>query len=254
MELIFGQVVTPCSQVITDTLMHYNFYITTIQGARWSNLRPTAEGCNQVKTGGVLNEQVLERQWFIICYRRRHIAGIIFKLESLDKMQKYCNFEPAMYCTSDNELVLTKSIAYIFGVWDDGLVGTNQDVFITIASKRLMITFCKERCFFQGKSHFHCPICTYQLFEMYADDGIKNALGSIWKWRSALKKHFVSKHGAKALKAWPTIAEFSKDATEGKLGNIPETYRRMVKKAELVEGSSDGEDSDAESGCIEVIS
>ncbi|KAJ8019134.1 hypothetical protein HOLleu_42478 [Holothuria leucospilota] len=56
-----------------------------------------------------------------------------------------------------------------------------------------------------------------------------------------------------ALDAWPTIAQFSKDDTEGKLGKIPETYRRIVKKAELVEGSSDGEDSDAESGCIEVV-
>ncbi|KAJ8020848.1 hypothetical protein HOLleu_40549 [Holothuria leucospilota] len=145
---------------------------------------------------------------------------------------------PAIFFDEKKKLILNEDISYIFGTYGgEGLQENySNDLFIISGStgeeKTISIPFCRRKCFNTYDGHYHCPICSFDLFEYYLIEGERpNTVDTCtWKRKTAFQQHLHKDHGAEKMDGMVTIARFKgkRSVPENILAKCPANYLQLV--------------------------
>ncbi|KAJ8020850.1 hypothetical protein HOLleu_40551 [Holothuria leucospilota] len=136
-------------------------------------------------------------------------------------------------------LTLNADMSYMFGIPDGGKrqhENHSKDFFIISGSeeeaKRVLVRYCKRKCFDTCDGHYHCPIRSFDLFEYFLVEGVRPNIVDTCTWtgKTVLQEHLFKDHGAEKMDDMVTVARFTgkKSFPKDILAACPENYVKLI--------------------------
>lgn len=144
----------------------------------------------------------------------------------------------AIFFDKHMNLTVNGDMCYMFGIDGGKPQHENQskDLFIISGSeeelKRVLVRYCVGKCFDTCGGHYHCPICSFDLFEYFLVDGVRPNIVDTCTWtgKTVLQEHLCKNHGAEKMDDMVTIARFTgkKSIPKDMLAACPENYVKLI--------------------------